>query len=56
MDIEEIIEKQGWDMSSVMALLFRFIEDKGMNEELSDFLEKRAAEENEESESAELTE
>lgn len=49
MSIDEIIEKQGWNESTVNDLLFRYIENQGSMDALSDFLERAAQEENEES-------
>jgi hypothetical protein len=46
MDIDEIIERQGWDNNSVNALLFRYIEQQQSMDGLRDFLAKAAEEEN----------
>lgn len=49
MSIDEIIENQGWNESTVNDLLFRYIENHGSMDALADFLERVAQEENGES-------
>lgn len=48
--IDEIIEKQGWNESTVKDLLFRYIENQGSMDALAEFLERAAEEENAECE------
>lgn len=46
MDIDEIIEQQGWDDNSVKELLFRYVGQQGSMDALRDFLAQVAEEEN----------
>lgn len=51
MDIEEIIEAQGWDEASVRSLFDRYLEITGQQDRFAEFLQHEADEENVESES-----
>lgn len=46
--IDEIIEKQCWNESTVNDLLFRYIENRCAMDDLADFLARVAEEENSE--------
>ena len=52
--MDDIIERQGWTDVTVKSLLIRFIETKGLTDELESFLEEIADEENAESEDEDL--
>ena len=44
--IDQIVEEQGWDDTSLKDLLFQYIENQGSMDALRDFLENAATEEN----------
>jgi hypothetical protein len=46
--ISAIIEAQGWSDTTVMNLLFNYIENQGDNAALAEFFEQMAEDENEE--------
>ena len=52
--MDDIIERQGLTDVTVKSLLIRFIETKGLTDELESFLEEIADEENAESEDEDL--
>lgn len=46
MDIEEIIEHQGWNKETVLDLVMEYIGNQGSNDALRDFLAQAAENEN----------
>lgn len=46
MDIEEIIEHQGWTKETVLDLVMEYIGNQGSNDALRDFLAQAAENEN----------
>ena len=45
-DIQELINKQGWDEQSLILLMANFIDDCELTDKLAEFLEDAADEEN----------
>ena len=45
-NVERLIQVQGWNDASLISLLYRFIEKQDLADELEDFLEEQADEEN----------
>lgn len=44
--MDEIIEEQGWNPETVLTLVLRFVEERGLTQDLTDHLQGVADEEN----------